>query len=62
MTTCITAHASSHHLTRNVNETTNQRSTQANNEDNGGRPETALCQHNDHQETRHKAKEVTTTG
>ena len=62
MTTPITAHASSNHLTENANEATNQRSTQANNEDNGGLPETSICRRNDHQNTRHKAKEVQATG
>ena len=62
MTTRITAHASSNHLTSNVNAATNQRSTKANDKDNGGIPETSLRQRNDHQETRRKAKEVTTTG
>ena len=62
MITHITAHASSNHLTGNVNEATNQRSTQANNQDNGGLPETSFCQRNNHQEIRHKAKEATTTG
>ena len=62
MTTRITAHASSNHLTDNVNEATNQRSTQANDEDNGGLPETSICQHNDHQDTRRKAKEAVTIG
>ena len=62
MTTRITAHASSNHLTGNVNEATNQRSTQANNKDNGGLPETSICRHNDHQDTRRKAKEVATIG
>ena len=42
MTTCITAHASSNHLTDNVNKATNQRSTQANDEGNGGLPETSI--------------------
>ena len=60
MTTRITAHASSKHLTDNVNEATNQRSTQANNEDNGGLPETSICRCNDHQDTRRKAKEAVT--
>ena len=62
MTTRITAHANSHHLTRNINATTNQCSTKANDKDNGGLPETLLRQRNDHQETQRKAKEVTTTG
>ena len=62
MTTPITAHASSNHLTDNVNEATNQRSTQANNEDNGGLPETSIRRRNDHQDTRRKAKEVPATG
>ena len=62
MTTCITAHTSSNHLTDNVNEATNRRSTQANNEDNGGLPETSTRRRNDHQETRHKAKEVVAIG
>ena len=62
MTTCITAHTSSNHLTSNVYETTNQHSTQASEKDNGGLPETSLCRCNDHQETWCKAKEVTATG
>ena len=60
MTTHITAHTSSHHLTRNVNKTTNQRSTKASNEDNGGIPETSLRRCNDHQGIRRKVEEVTT--
>ena len=62
MTTRITAHASSNHLTNNVNKATNQRSTQANDKDNGGLPETSTRCHNDHQDTRRKAKEVATIG
>ena len=62
MTIRITAHASSNHLTDNVNEATNQRSTQANDEDNGGLPETSIRRRNDLQDTRRKAKEVPTTG
>ena len=62
MTTRITAHASSNHLTDNVNEATNRCSTQANNEDNGGLPETSIRRCNDHQDTRRKAKEVVTIG
>ena len=62
MKTRITAHASSNHLTGNVNATTNQRSTKANDEDNGGLPESSLHRCNDHQETRCKAKEVPATG
>ena len=62
MTTHITAHASSNHLTDNVNEATNQCSTQAKDEDNGGLLETSIHQHNDHQDTRRKAKEVATIG
>ena len=58
MTTPITAHASSNHQTDNVNEATNRRSTQANDEDNGGLPETSIRQCNDHQDTRHKPKEA----
>ena len=57
MTTCITAHASSNHLTGNVNEATNRR-TQANNQDNGGLPETSIRRRNNHQDTRRKAKEA----
>ena len=62
MTTHITAHASSNHLTGNINAITNQRSTKSNDKDNGGLTETSLRWRNDHQETRHKDKEVTTTG
>ena len=62
MTTHITAHTSSNHLTSIVNATTNQCSTKANDEDNGGLSETSLRQCNDHQVIRHKAKEATTTG
>ena len=62
MTTHITARASSNHLTSNVNETTNCCSTKANNEDNGGLPETSTRRRNDHQDSRRKAKEVTTPG
>ena len=62
MTRRITAHASSNHLTGNVNEATNQCSTQANNKDNGGLPETSICQCNNHQDTTRKAKEVATIG
>ena len=62
MTTRITAHASSNHLTDNVNEATNQCSTQANNEDNGGLPETSICRRNDHQDTRRKPKEAVAIG
>ena len=59
--TRITAHASNNHLTDNVNATTNRHSTKANDEDNGRLLETSLRRCNDHQETRHKAKEATTT-
>ena len=62
MTTCITIHASSNHLTGNVNEATNQRSTQANNKDNGRLPEASIRRHNNHQDTRRKAKEVAAIG
>ena len=62
MTTHITAHASSNHQTDNINEATNQRSTQANNKDNGGLPETSIRRRNDHQDTRCKAKEVQAIG
>ena len=62
MTTRITTHASSNHLTGSVNATTNQRSTKANDKDNGGLPETSLCRCNDHLKTWHRAKEVTTPG
>ena len=62
MTTPITAHASSNHQTDNVNEATNRRSTQANDEDNGGLPETSTHRRNDHQDTRRKAKEVQAIG
>ena len=62
MTTPITAHASSNHQTDNVNEATNRRSTQANDEDNGGLLETSIRRRNYHQETRHKAKEVAAIG
>ena len=62
MTTCITAHASSHQLTCNVNATTNRRSTKANNKDNSRILETSLCQRNDHQGIRRKAKEVIIPG
>ena len=55
MTTPITAHASSNHQTDNINEATNRRSTQANDEDNGGLPETSIRRRNDHQDTRRKA-------
>ena len=62
MTTRITAHASSNHLTGNINEATNRCSTQANNEDNGGLPEISIRRRNNHQDTRHKAKEVAAIG
>ena len=62
MTTPITAHASSNHQTDNVNEATNRRSTKANDEDNGGLPETSTRRRNDHQDSRRKAKEVLATG
>ena len=62
MTTPITAHASSNHLTDNANEATNRCSTQANDKDNGGLPETSTHRCNDHQDTRRKAKEVPATG
>ena len=62
MTTPITAHASSNHQTDNVNEATNRRSTQANDEDNGGLPETSIRRRNDHQDSRRKAKEVQAIG
>ena len=62
MTTHITTHASSHHLTRNVKATTNQCSTNANNKDHGGIPETSIHRHNDHQGIRCKVEEVTTSG
>ena len=58
MTTPITAHASSNHLTDNTNKSTNQHSNQTNDKDNGGLPETSIRRRNDHQDTRHKAKEV----
>ena len=60
MTTRITAHASSNHLTGKVNEATNQRSTQANDKDNGRLPETSIRRCNNHQDTSRKAKEVAT--
>ena len=62
MTTRITTLASSNHLTGSVNAVTNQRSTQANDEDNGGLLETSIHWCNDHQDTRRKGKEVPTTG
>ena len=62
MTTRITAHASSNHLTDNVNEATNRCSTQANDEDNGGLPETLIRRRNDHQDTRRKAQDIATIG
>ena len=62
MTTPITAHASSNHLTDNANKATNRCSTQANDKDNGGLPETSTHQRNDHQDTRRKAKEVQAIG
>ena len=62
MTTPITAHASSNHQTDNVNEATNRCSTQANDEDNGGLPETSTCRRNDHQDIRRKAKELQAIG
>ena len=62
MTTPITAHASSNHQTDNVNEATNRRSTQANDEDNGGLPETSTRRRNDHQDSRCKAKELRAIG
>ena len=62
MTTPITAHASSNHQTDNVNEATNQRSTQANDENNGGLPETSTHRRNDHQDIRRKAKELQAIG
>ena len=48
MTTRITAHASSNHLTDNANKATNRCSTQANNEDNGRLPETSIRWRKDH--------------
>ena len=62
MTTRITAHASSNHLTGNVNKATNRCSTQANNDDIGGLPETSIRRLNDHQDTRCKSKEAVTIG
>ena len=62
MTIPITAHASSNHQTDNVNEATNRRSTQANDEDNGGLPETSTRRRNDHQDSRRKAKELRAIG
>ena len=62
MTTPITAHASSNRQTDNVNEATNRRSTQANDEDNGGLLETSIRRRNDHQDTRRKAKVVQAIG
>ena len=62
MTTHITAHASSNHLTGNINANNNRCSTEANDEDNGGPLETLLRRHNDHQAIQHKAKEATTPG
>ena len=58
MTIPITAHASSHHLTNNVNATASHRSTKANDEDNGKLPETLLYQCSDHQGTRRKVEEA----
>ena len=62
MTTLITTHASSNHLTDNANEATNQCSTQANDKVNGGLPQTSTRRCNDHQDTRRKAKEVPAIG
>ena len=62
MTTRITAHASSSHQTDHANEATNRRSTQANDEDNGGLPEISTRRCNNHQDTRRKAKEVQAIG
>ena len=60
MTIPITAHASSHNLTHHTSAMANCRSTNANDEDNGGIPETSLHWYNDHQGTRCKVEEVTT--
>ena len=62
MTIPITSHASSNHQTDNVNEATNRRSTQANDKDNGGLPDTSIHWHNNHQDTRHKPKEAVAIG
>ena len=62
MTTPITTHASSNHLTDNANEATNRGSTQANDEDNGGLLETSTRRCNNYQDTRRKAEEVPATG
>ena len=60
MTILITAHTSSHNLTYHASAMAKHHNTKANNEDNGGTPETSLHQRNDHQGTRHKVKKVTT--
>ena len=60
MTTPITAHASSPNLTHHDSAMTNRRSTRANDEDNGGIPETSLHRRNDHQGIRCQVEEVTT--
>ena len=62
MITCITAHASSHHLTHNINKTTNRYSTKANDKDNGGIPEASLRRRNNHQEIWRKTKGATRPG
>ena len=62
MTIAITTHASSHNLTHHASSTANRRSTKANDEDNGGIPETSLHQRNDHQGTWRKVDEVVVPG
>ena len=62
MTIPITAHASSHNLIHHDSTMANHHNTKANNEDNGGLPETSTRQHNNHQDTRRKAKELQAIG
>ena len=59
MTTPITTHASSYHLTNNVNAMASCHNTKANEKDDGKLPKTSLYQRNDHQGTQCKVEEVT---
>ena len=60
MTIPITAHASSHNQTHHANAMANHHGTKANDEDNGGTPESSLYRRNNHQETWRKVEEVIT--
>ena len=60
MTIPTTTHTSSHNLIHHTSAMANCRSTKANNEDNGGIPETLLHCRNDHQGIQHNVEEVTT--